>query len=131
MGADCLGDASGDSGRDVMVARSTDGVSNWMHMFRWIVKLIRDEHGIDEKILTRQAILEQDCGLTLEQVEDVMDTISESFGIAFPPNTLDEVVKLEELCMLAAWMTGLYKQPAFLSDAFAGEVRALNPSAGA
>jgi len=35
-------------------------VKNWMHMFRWIVKLIRDEYGIDEKILVRHAALETD-----------------------------------------------------------------------
>ena len=26
----------------------TEDVKNWMHMFRWIVKLIRDEYEVDE-----------------------------------------------------------------------------------
>ena len=104
----------------------TDDVKNWMHMFRWIVKTIRDEYDIDEAVLTRSAVLESDCGLVLEQVESVLDTVSGSFGLRFPPGTLDEVVKLEELCMLAAWMKGLYKRPDFISDSFEQNCRAAN-----
>jgi hypothetical protein len=109
----------------------TDDVKNWMHMFRWIVKLIRDEYEIDEAVLTRTAILETDCGLMIEQVESVLGTIAGAFSVAFPAGTLDEVLKLEELCMLAAWLKGLYKQPPFLSDAFVDRCRAANPAAGA
>jgi hypothetical protein len=109
----------------------TDDVKNWMHMFRWIVKLIRDEYEVDEKILTRTAVLETDCGLLVEQVEAVLDTISGSFELRFPPGTLDEVVKLEELCMLAAWMKGLYKRPEFISADFEQSCRAANASCGA
>lgn len=108
----------------------TDDVKNWMHMFRWIVKLIRDEYEIDEAILTRTAILETDCGLVIEQVETVLVTIATSFGVTFPSGALDEVLKLEELCMLAAWLKGLYKQPPFLSDDFVEQCRASNPAAG-
>jgi len=104
----------------------TDDVKNWMHMFRWIVKLIRDEYDVDETILTRSAVLESDCGLVVEQVESVLETISRSFEVQFPPGTLDEVVKLEELCMLAAWMKGLYKQPEFISAGFEQNCRAVN-----
>ena len=35
-----------------------DDVKNWLNMFRWIVKMIRDEYEIDEAILTRTAVLE-------------------------------------------------------------------------
>src|SRR3954451_5466602 len=77
--------------------RSTEDVKNWMNMFRWIVKLIRDEFGIDEKILVRTATLETDMGLSIEQVEQVLEYIAESFQVRFPENTLDEIVKLEEL----------------------------------
>ncbi len=108
----------------------TDDVKNWMHMFRWIVKLIRDEYDVDETLLTRTAILETDCGLLIEQVETVLETIARCFGVSFPAGTLDEVLKLEELCMLAAWLKGLYKQPPFLSDGFAGRCRDVNPAAG-
>jgi hypothetical protein len=108
----------------------TDDVKNWMHMFRWIVKLIRDEYDVDEAILTRTALLETDCGLIIEQVEAVLATIALSFAVAFPAGTLDEVLKLEELCMLAAWLKGLYKQPAFLSDGFADRCRQANPACG-
>jgi len=111
------------------VSRSIDGVSNWMHMFRWIVKLIRDDYGIDEKKLTRTAVLETDCGLSIEQVEEVLDVISDSFAISFPEGTLDEIVKLEELCMLAAWLKGLFKRPEFISDSFAQACSARNPAA--
>jgi len=107
----------------------TDDVKNWMHMFRWIVKLIRDEYDVDEAILTRTAILETDCGLVIEQVEAVLATIATSFGVNFPHGALDEVLKLEELCMLAAWLKGLYKQPPFLSDGFADRCRTSNPAA--
>jgi hypothetical protein len=100
------------------MAHPTDDVKNWMQMFRWIVKLIRDEFEIDESVLTRAAVLEADCGLAIEQVEGVLDTISQSFQLRFPSGTLDEVVKLEELCMLAAWMKGLYKRPEFISAGF-------------
>jgi hypothetical protein len=80
------------------VSLPTDDVKNWMHMFRWIVKTIRDEYEVDETMLTRSAVLESDCGLAVEQVETVLDTISGSFKVTFPPGTLDEVVRLEELC---------------------------------
>lgn len=108
----------------------TDDVKNWMHMFRWIVKLIRDDHAVDESVLTRSAVLETDCGLTIEQLEGLLDTISHSFQLRFPPRTLDEVVRLEELCMLAAWMRGLYKRPAFISDDFETRCRTANATCG-
>ena len=95
-------------------------------MFRWIVKLIRDEFDIDEKILVRTATLETDMGLTIEQVEQVLEYIAESFQISFPSGTLDEVVKLEELCMLASWIKGLYKRPDFISDSFEAHCREIN-----
>jgi hypothetical protein len=47
--------------------------------------------------------------------------------LGFSPGTLDEVVRLEELCMLAAWMKGLYKRPSFISDGFEASCRDLNP----
>ena len=84
------------------MSRPTDDVKNWMQMFRWIVKLIRDEYDIDQSILTRSAVLESDCGLSVEQIESVLETIGESFGLRFPDGTLDEMPRLEELCMLAA-----------------------------
>src|SRR6201996_7291404 len=108
----------------------TDDVKNWMHMFRWIVKTIRDEYEVDESILTRSAVLETDCGLMAEQVEAVLETIGGSFDVRFPPGTLDEVVKLEELCMLAAWMKGLYKRPDFISAGFEQNCRQANAHCG-
>jgi hypothetical protein len=108
----------------------TDDVKNWMHMFRWIVKVIRDDYEVDEKILTRSAVLETDCGLEAEQVESVLVTISGSFELRFPDGTLDEVVRLEELCMLAAWMKGLYKRPEFISAGFEQNCRAANARCG-
>ena len=111
------------------MSRSIEGVTNWMHMFRWIVKLIRDDYGVDEKILTRTAMLETDCGLTIEQVEEVLDVISDSFSISFPAGVLDEVLKLEELCMLAAWLKGLFKRPEFLSAGFVERCMQVNPAA--
>jgi hypothetical protein len=110
------------------MALPTDDVKNWMNMFRWIVKTIRDEYDVDEAILTRSAVLETDCGLLIEQIEGLLATIAESFSLTFPPGTLDEVVRLEELCMLASWMKGFYKQPPFISEAFAASCRAANAS---
>ncbi len=112
------------------MVRPTDDVQNWMHMFRWIVKLIRDEYEVDEARLVRTAALETDCGLAIEDVEAVLGIISESFAVRFPPGTLDEVLKLEELCMLATWLKGLYKRPVFISDGFEAKCRALNPGCG-
>jgi hypothetical protein len=108
----------------------TDDVKNWMQMFRWIVKLIRDEYAVDEAILIRAAVLESDCGLVVEQVESLLETIGESFQLRFPAGTLDEVVRLEELCMLAAWMKGLYKRPEFISPGFEDNCRAVNAGCG-
>lgn len=110
------------------MSRPIDDVKNWMNMFRWIVKLIRDEYEVDETILVRTAVLETDCGLEIEQVEAVMGTISESFHLEFPTGTLDEVVKLDELCMVASWMKGLYKRPDFISAGFEERCRAANPA---
>ena len=109
------------------MSHPTDNVKNWMNMFRWIVKLIRDDYDVDEKILVRSAVLETDCGLVIEQVEVVLGIIAESFGLRFPPQTLDEALRLEELCMLASWMKGLYKRPEFISAGFEAQCRALNP----
>jgi hypothetical protein len=106
----------------------TDDVKNWMNMFRWIVKLIRDEYDIDEKKLVRTAVLETDCGLMIEDIEAVLAVIASSFVIRFPSGTLDEVLKLDELCMLASWLKGLYKRPEFISDGFDARCRALNPA---
>jgi hypothetical protein len=93
--------------------------------------MIRDEYEIDEAILTRTATLETDCGLLSEQLEAILAILAQSFTLGFPPGTLDEVVRLEELCMLAAWMKGLYKRPAFISDGFEATCRDMNPSCGA
>ncbi len=112
---------------DAMI-RPTDDVKNWMNMFRWIVKLIRDEFEIDESRLVRSAVLESGCGLLIEDIERVLGTISESFQVRFPPGTLDEVLRLEELCMLASWLKGLYKRPDFLSDGYMALCEGLNPA---
>ena len=108
------------------MSRPTDAVKNWMHMFRWIVKLIRDEYEVDEALLVRAAVLETDCGLVIEQVEALLGIIAESFCLSFPPGTLDEILKLDELCMLASWMKGLYKRPESISAGFEANCRALN-----
>jgi hypothetical protein len=123
-------DASSPRSAHTAMSRPTDDVSNWMNMFRWIVKLIRDDYDVDEKQLVRTAVLEKDCGLAIEQVEVVLGIIAESFELQFPPETLDEVVKLEELCMLAAWMKGLFKRPDFISEGFEASCRALNTRCG-
>jgi hypothetical protein len=125
-----LGDNDPEMPEARAMAHPTDDVKNWMNMFRWIVKLIRDEYEVDEAVLTRSAVLEADCGLAIEQVETVMETISESFGIRFPSGTLDEVVKLDELCMLAAWMKGLYKRPEFISADYEERCRTVNAACG-
>ncbi len=109
------------------MAASTADITNWMHMFRWVVKLIRDEYGIDEAILTRSAVLETDIGLSIENVERVLEYISDAFQVRFPDGTLDEVLRLEELCLLAAWLNNLYKCPPFIGVEFAAACRALNP----
>ena len=113
------------------MAAPTADITNWMHMFRWIVKLIRDDYGIEEARLVRTAALETDLGLQIEQVEEVLDTVADSFQIRFPDGTLDEVLKLEELCLLASWLRGLYKRPPFIGDAFEAKCRTLNPTAQA
>lgn len=104
-------------------------VKNWMELNRAIVKLIRDQFNIPETQLTRTAVLEADLGLSLAQVEAVLEHVSEEFKVTFPDDTLNEVLRLEELCLLACWLRGLYKQPSYFSDAFAERCRALNPTA--
>jgi hypothetical protein len=79
------------------------------------------------RFLTRSAVLESDRGLVIEQVGTVPGIIGESFALRFPPGTLDQVVKLDELCMIASWMKGLSKQPAFISEGFVANCRAANP----
>lgn len=106
--------------------RDISEVKNWMNMFRWIVKLIRDEYGVSEEKLTRTAHLETDIGLTIEQTEEVLEIVSSCFQIKFPAGSLNELVKFEELCLLASWLNGLYKQPEFLGESFVAEARSLN-----
>jgi hypothetical protein len=111
--------------------RGSEEVKNWMNMFRWIVKLIRDEYGIDEAVLTRTANIEKDLSLSIEQVERVLEYIQEAFAVKFPPNTLDELVRLEELCLLASWLAGFYKRPEFLAAGYVESAAAINPKAAA
>jgi len=111
------------------VARDVSDVSNWMHMFRWIVKLIRDDYGIPEDRLTRHAVIEKDIGLDMEQLQVVLGVIAESICVQFPDGTLDEIVKLEELCMLSSWLAGFYKQPEFLGAGYAAGAKAVNARA--
>jgi hypothetical protein len=113
------------------MTRDISDVKNWMHMFRWIVKLIRDEYGVGEDKLTRTADIETDIGLSVEQREEVLDIIAQSFDVKFPDGTLDELVKFEELCLLSAWLHGLYKRPEFIGDGYAGAASAINPRAQA
>lgn len=105
----------------------SDDIKNWMHLFRWIVKYIRDEHGIDESLLNRTAVLEEDLGIDEETIEEIIAAVARTFGIKFPEGTLNEVLKLEELCLLSAWMHGLYKEPEFLGAAYVDACRAANP----
>ena len=111
--------------------RSTAGITNWMHMFRWIVKLIRDEYGIPEDKLTRNAVIETDIGLNAEQLEEVLGVIAGAFEVRFPDGTLDELVRLEELCVLSSWLAGFYKQPPFLGAGYVTAAKAVNPRASA
>ncbi len=111
--------------------RDISDVGNWMNMFRWVVKLIRDDYGIAEEKLTRHAKIDTDIELSLEQTEEVLEILASSFAIRFPPGTLDELVKFEEICMLAAWLHGLYKRPEFLGADYAGKAAAMNPRAQA
>jgi len=113
------------------MAHDISEVKNWMNMFRWIVKVIRDEYGVGEDKLTRTADIETDIGLSIEQREEVLDLIAKSFGVNFPDGTLDELVKFEELCLLSAWLHGLYKRPEFLGDAYVASAAAVNPRAQA
>ena len=107
--------------------RSVDDVKNWMNMFRWIVKLIRDEYQVEEARLTRAAMLERDLGLTPEQIAEILKTVAESFSIFFPRCASCEVERLEELCLLASWLSGLYKRPDFLCARFEAKCRDANP----
>lgn len=110
---------------DAMAVSIAD-IKNWMHLFRWIVKLIRDEYGIEEKILTRTVVLEEETGLTTEQLEGILDYIAEAFEVTFPADVLSEVVTLEDLCMLVAWFKGLYKKPDFVTPSFEAACREAN-----
>lgn len=105
------------------MAVSVAEIKNWMQLFRWIVKLIRDEYGIDEKILTRTVVLEEETGLSTEQLEGILDYIAEAFEVKFPDGVLSEVVTLEDLCMLVAWFKGYYKKPDFVTADFEAACR--------
>ena len=59
----------------------SDDIKNWMHLFRWIVKYIRDEHGIDEGLLNRTAVLEEDLGIGEETIEEIIAAVARTFGI--------------------------------------------------
>lgn len=108
------------------MAVSIADIKNWMHLFRWIVKLIRDEYGIDEKVLTRTVVLEEETGLSTEQLEGILDYIAEAFEVTFPADVLSEVVTLEDLCMLVAWFKGMYKKPDFVTEGFEAACREAN-----
>ena len=113
------------------MTRSVDDVKNWMHMSRWIVKLIRDDYRIDETRLRGTVALDKDLGLSQDQIEVVMATIAESFGIRFPHDAHGEILNLRELCVLACWLKGLHKRPDFISPKFERKCRVANPSLAA
>jgi hypothetical protein len=113
------------------MAGSTANVKNWMHMSRWIVKLIRDEYGIDETRLRGTTTLDRDLGLVPAQIDHVLDIIAESFAIRFPDDGRDEIATLRELCTVACWLKGFYKRPDFISDYFERKCRAANPTLAA
>jgi hypothetical protein len=102
-------------------------VANWQELSRAIIKLIRDQYEVAEARLIRTAVLEEDLGLTLEQLESLLAYIEETFVLRFPEGTLDEVLRLEDLTLLACWLKGFYKKPGFLSESCAEKCRALNP----
>ena len=104
-------------------------VGNWQELSRAIVRLLRDQYGIAEDRLTRTALLDHDLGLGAEQLEELLVAIEDGFELRFPEGTLDEVLRLEDLALLASWLKGFYKRPGFLSEACAARARALNPSA--
>lgn len=114
-----------------LMSRPTADVKNWMHMSRWIVKLIRDEYRIDETRLRGTVSLDRDLRLTQEQIETVLATIADSFEIRFPMGTYGELMNLRELCMLACWLKGLHKRPDFVSPKFERKCRVANPSLAA
>src|ERR1700758_3369315 len=97
---------------------------NWQELSRAIVRLLRDQYGIEEDRLTRAALLDRDLGLDVEQLEGLLAMIEESFSLRFPEGTLDEVLRLEDLALLASWLKGFYKRPGFLSEACAEKARA-------
>jgi acyl carrier protein len=103
---------------------------NWQELSRAIVKLLRDQFGIEEDRLTRVALLDRDLGLDMAQLEELLAAIEERFALRFPEGTLDEVLRLEDLALLASWLKGFYKRPGFLSEACARKARVLNASAG-
>jgi len=105
-----------------------DDVNNWINMFHWIVRMTRHEYEVNEAVLTLTAALEIDCGLMTERIEAIIGVVAESFGLRFPPESLDELLKLEEHCKLASWMKGLYKRPPFISDGFEATCRGMNPA---
>ena len=111
-----------------LAPRPTADVKNWMHMSRWIVKLIRDDYRIDETRLRGTVSLDRDLRLSQEQIETVMATIAESFAIRFPAGAYDELMNLRELCMLACWLKGLHKRPDFVSPKFERKCRVANPA---
>ena len=58
-----------------------DDIKNWMNLFRWIVKHIRDEYGVDEGLLDRTANLEEDLGIDEETIEEIIGNVARAFGI--------------------------------------------------
>ena len=99
----------------------TDDVMNWMNMFRWIVKLIRDDFGIEEARLVRHAQLETELGLSLEQVEQVLEAVADAFRIRFPEEVLKELERRGHI--IERW-------PEFTREAAAVEAIHLDASTG-
>ena len=78
---------------------------------------------IRRSLSRRPGVLDR-LGLSHEQIEELMATIARSFGVCFPDHALDEIVKLEELCLVASWLKGYYKRPDFISPHFERKCRA-------
>lgn len=111
------------------MVRPIDDVKNWMNMFRWIVKFIRDEYDVEESKLVRGASFELELAMSIEQREEMLATIAGCFEISFPVGTLDEIMRLDELCMLASWLKGRYKRAEFIPERFGASCRTGNAGA--
>lgn len=65
-----------------------------------IIKAIADHLALAPEDLDRQALLRDDLNLGPIELNDLLDSLAQRFGVTFEPDDVEHIKKVEDLVML-------------------------------